>query len=167
MGLDPKVSAQGYGRENPYGASRRTCNLGINNDNNDKNKAELNFKSLPYCGMTLHPALPPHFELCAGTPSLGAFAALQDEGNGAAGPGWATTRQRTEPSHSSAGRGQGGLLPARPAPARREQPSPHVQLRSRTVRRAGGILDLEDRFGGQPLIKTFCMKLKKTHSVSV
>lgn len=34
-------------------------------------------------------------------------------------------------------------------------------------RRAGGALDLEDRFGGQALIKTFCMKLKKLRSVSV
>lgn len=41
-------------------------------------------------------------------------------------------------------------------------PSPCVQPRSRTGRRAGGALDLEGRFGGQSLIKTCCTKLKKT-----
>lgn len=85
----------------------------------------------------------------------GAFAALREAGNGAAGPGWA----RAEPGARPLG--------PRGGPAREGAAEPRIQPRSRMGRGAGGALDLEDRFGGQPLIKTFCMKLKKLHSVSV
>lgn len=65
------------------------------------------------------------------------------------------------------GRARGSAAGAQGGPTREGAAEPRVQPRSRMGRGAGGALDLEDRFGGQPLIKTFCMKLKKLHSVSV
>lgn len=67
----------------------------------------------------------------------------------AEGTAWAWLRRRGVP----------------PTPAHGGTTEPRVQPWSRTGRGAGGALDLEDRFGGQPLIKTCCMKLKKNPSI--
>lgn len=110
LGVDPKVFAQGYGRENPCGASRRTCNLGINNDDNDDNEAELDCKSSPCSSVTPHPrasSLPAHR---ARPPLLGSSKReLELLGRGGRCRGWGWGAQ---------------LSPAPPAAPPRERPSP-------------------------------------------